>query len=290
MLEALGRATEAIALVRAQADGGNRVARPVLAGLLARNGRVDEAIESLRPDVDDAFLLRALVETTEGHGRDAEVAALIRPLVENETRCWKREPLIQLSRVLERQGRADEAVALLRPRAADAPNTAAGSLVHVLARNGRAEEAIEAALPLLEDRESDWLLASLTQMFADQGRAEAALGLVDHKIRNADTQERETLIPYRVWLLEEMGRLEEALAQARAIVDDVYSLRARNVASVLEKAGRPDEAITVLRGSTDRTDRLDLAHLLIRQGRPDEAVELFRPTGTPGDEPPHKDS
>ncbi|MFF3418456.1 hypothetical protein ACFYW9_27685 [Streptomyces sp. NPDC002698] len=117
-------------------------------------------------------------------------------------------------------------------------------------------------------------------MFVSQGRAEAALGLVDCRMQMADAEERETLIPWRVWLLEEAGQLEEALAQAQAMVDDVCSLRTCNVASVLEKMGRTDEAIAMLRGSTDGTDHRELAHLLIRQGRPDEAIELLRSTGT----------
>ncbi|MEV4079403.1 hypothetical protein ACGFJC_52460 [Nonomuraea fuscirosea] len=105
---------EAIELVRAQAEGGKRRAWDALARLPARHGRVDEAIEVLRPYLADWFLIEALAEASEGHGRDEEVVELLRPAVEDKMHAG--EPwnaVIVMGRVLDRQGQVDEAFDLL---------------------------------------------------------------------------------------------------------------------------------------------------------------------------------
>ncbi|MFF3418457.1 hypothetical protein ACFYW9_27690 [Streptomyces sp. NPDC002698] len=189
VLEALGRAAEAIALVRAQVDGGNWVARPVLAGLLARNGRVDEAIELLRPDLDEVFLLRALVETTEGHGRDAEVAALLRPLVENETCCGNREALIQLSRVLERQGCADEAAVLLRSRIdADFKHVVHVGVVKELGELLVRQDRLAELRAFVAEPQGEHALSVLATRLDELGRVDEAVALL--RPRAADGRHR----------------------------------------------------------------------------------------------------
>ncbi|MGW9211850.1 hypothetical protein ACWGR4_33380 [Embleya sp. NPDC055664] len=69
VLHALGRGEEAIAMVRAHAEGGERDAWNSLARLLADNDRIDEAIEALRPRLSDWYHLAALVEISEDRGR-----------------------------------------------------------------------------------------------------------------------------------------------------------------------------------------------------------------------------
>ncbi|MFF4547679.1 hypothetical protein ACFY1J_26190 [Streptomyces sp. NPDC001406] len=331
---------EAVELVRAQAEAGERLALAELAGLLARHGRVGEAIDVLRPHLADWFLLEALAEATEGHGRDAEVADLVRTLVESETGTGKPgNAVIVLSRTLERQGRADEAVEVLsahidsghhrnvntleefagllarqdrlgllrafvagphglygvsplaerlaelgrldeavealRPFA-DASANAASSLVDLLGRHGRVDEAIEVARPHLAESDCTCMLAVVLELMTDHGRAAEALGLLAEVVEHTRAEERDSLAHYRIWLLGEAGRTEEALAEAQGLGQDAYPSRAVSVARLLADRGRREEAIAALQGTTEDSDRRELAHLLIEQGRPNEAVDLLR--------------
>ncbi|MCX4690569.1 hypothetical protein OG401_40830 [Kitasatospora purpeofusca] len=150
LLEEWGREQEAIDLSRPYARAGDSLVLDFFARLLARHGRAAEAFALLRPGIEDWFLARALVDVAEAAGRDEEVAALLQTRIEaavpacDDPDCHRlrMEPsnaFALLATVRERQGRVDEAIALLRRREVTSVNSR-DALADLLARHGRIEE------------------------------------------------------------------------------------------------------------------------------------------------------
>ncbi|MET8629180.1 hypothetical protein ABZW30_36525 [Kitasatospora sp. NPDC004669] len=343
LLERWGYAEEAIAFVQvlSEAGVGKGSAFAYLTRLLARHGQGEAAYELLRPYVKESQFAAALVDVTEGLGRDEEVAELLaariaapaggRPHV--ELGIPEPENVVGLLAVVrERQGRVDEAVALLRTRkvtsvngrdqladllarreriedlrayaaedplggaatalaellelrgdiegavdvyraaAAESPNPAV-LLALLLARHGRGDEAIGVlrALPWAKGGSEDWVVDILCTLYVDQRRAEEGLTYLDGVLARFDSPSWE-YVRLRPRLLAACGRLEQAIEELRAGVDDPFV--AEELATLLADAGRPEEAVAAL-GSADRSLR---ASLLVTLGRIDEAMALFHPT------------
>ncbi|MFC3576677.1 tetratricopeptide repeat protein [Streptomyces yaanensis] len=244
LLEESGRSEEAIALVRPHAEAGDRLAVRGLAELLAGQGRIDEVIALLGPGVGDWYLEQALVDLTEGHGRDEEMLALL-PVVEPECGCSRHwgdtvRTAGLRARVLERMGRVDEAVTLLRAhvhRDNVTYGNAVEQLADVLARHGR--------------------ITDLRDLAAGYGGLDAARRLAG--------------------LLEEECP-DEAVEVLRTHAADGSPNAAWCTAELLRKHGRVDEAIEVLRAAARRgaDDWIihELGELLVGQGRADEALAV----------------
>ncbi|GAA0910147.1 tetratricopeptide repeat protein [Virgisporangium aurantiacum] len=335
VLDECGRTDEAIELVRRHLTAGGPYGATRLAALLARQGRTDEVIGLLGPHVADFVYAEALVALTAGTGRDEEVASLLRERIEADRHRAGRWPNLPpntealLVAVLERQGRIDDAVAVLRARlrSGDASANHVEHLAEILARHGRerelrllAAEADGAAWPLavwLEEQgrvdqavevlrpladggssnaaavlaelltrhgrvdeavgilrstpDDECLLTLLCDLLISQGRPDEALAAVDDvAARHGDMWSELRVQRWRV--LAQCGRIEEAIAAAR----DVPYLTTE-LADLLVEAGRPDEAITVLRRAQhDAWSTTQLAKLLIQQGHVSEAIEPFR--------------
>ncbi|MFE2867712.1 tetratricopeptide repeat protein [Embleya sp. NPDC059259] len=353
VLNARGRGEEAIAAVRARAEAGERDAWNPLARLLADNGRIDEAIEVLRPRLGDWYHLEALVETTEGRGRDTRVIDLLRRLVGGGG-PWN--GTVMLARVLERGGRVDEAVEALRARIDGARYTSTndveeltailarndrldelrllatgpharwavaslagrleesgrvedavatlrsavkarvpcveGRLALLLARIGRLEEAVEAVRPELDDADCSCLIVEFLDLLIAGGGAAAALDLAAETAkRNPHVAEYVTGL--RPWLLSEVGRGEEAIAEVVARIEGDDDRRGvEQLAGLLESQGRIDEAITALWDYAADTGygRTHLARMLIGRGRVEDAIAVHRlptppPAPCPADDP-----
>ncbi|MFF5225700.1 hypothetical protein [Dactylosporangium sp. NPDC000521] len=135
LLEGQGRVGEAIDLVLPFVVAGDRHALHFHAGLLLRRGRAGEAFAMLVPHVADGLLAAVLVEAAAAAGRDEEAAALLTARIEAGAVRWEHRPavVVLLAGVRERQGRVEEAVAIL-----SAHNRFA--LAGLLARHDRVEE------------------------------------------------------------------------------------------------------------------------------------------------------
>lgn len=319
------------------------------AEVLVRAGRAEEAVDVLAPYLRDRRALGALVELTEGQGCDARVLELLAPLAEEFRRSPGRggnglwEALSGQARVLERSGRADEAI---RQFGADVaarrygPQNNVESYAGLLARHGRIEElrsladteshaGVPGYVGALEDAgraeeaeaylrglvaagKPGWYESMLMELLFRQGRPadgiEAAAGtfddlhdsnllqpalllLAEHGLHDraiALTQERspEFLAEHeahwvrsnRWWLMGEVGRAPEALAEIEALrggevdlVDEVED-RELTVAWLLAQDGRVAEADALLRAIPGKRAGTQLAELLIRQGRFAEAI------------------
>ncbi|MFE5720903.1 tetratricopeptide repeat protein [Streptomyces erythrochromogenes] len=242
------RVDEAVALLGGPAGSGDRRAALQLAPLLARLGRIDEVVALLGPRAADQASAETLVEVTAGHGRDAEIAALLPavgvgatdPFERGSSDAWNTVPLH--ATLLERQGRVDEAADLLRRHVhVDGVMYAdhAQQLAGLLARHGRE--------------------AGLRAFAADGGEEYALFALADH--------------------LEARHRVDEAVETLRRAAGVPAGPHvALHLAELLVRHGRRAEAIEVLRpvphtmGGDPEWILRPLCRLLADEGRPDEAL------------------
>lgn len=247
LLERWGRAEEAIELARPHASTGGPPLE-FLARLLARHGHTDEAITRLSAGIDDWLLATALVDIAEGAGRDEDIAALLAARIPAQHRCdnpWCCRGLAPdsaiglLATIRERQGRVDEAIALLHTRQHVTSVNNHDQLADLLARHDRIEEL----------------------------RAYAATEYLGHAARRLAE------------VLEERGDVEGAIAvyQQRGDSPIRQGHGAVELARLLARHGRGDEAIAVMRVQADAHSWDDwilhtLSDLCLGQGRPDDGL------------------
>ncbi|KUN75598.1 tetratricopeptide repeat protein [Streptomyces griseoruber] len=317
LLEGWGRVDEAIEITRVRMEAGHPMALESYTRLLARHGRADEAFTLLLPHIGE-LSLGTLVDVAAAAGRDEEAAALVSARTEH--RCsdfpWccrglDRDTAIGvLAKIRERQGRIDEAIALLRTSTMLLNNRE--QLAALLARHGRLDElrataatddsryAVQQLARLLEERsdvegaiaayrQADGLVAhdpnsafEVAQFLARHGRGNEAIDVMrlQADIRNGDD-----------WILHALselylgqGRPEDGLAHLDALAAarggeeywDLYWIRLPLIAA----RDGVDEAIAQARCHPESATwyaALHLAELLVGAGRTEEAVAVLRP-------------
>ncbi|WP_424643038.1 hypothetical protein [Embleya sp. AB8] len=309
-----GRGAEAIALVRPAAERGEGFAIERLAVLLAGEDRIDDVIALLAPHTADMSRARELVDLTAGRGRDDKVLGLL-PAVPAEPPFGEFPGVVGLpAEVLERQGRVDEALALLATRVHH-PNGSVNVVeqyADTLARHGReaqlrdfadgaggargARAASRLAILLEEQGRVDDAVDAL-RPFVATGDPNPALETAEILFRHDRVDEAvELLRPesglayYEAWVLQslfirlvERGRAQEALAIVdglAAVGDMSVELFALHV-WLLSELGLAERAIAEVRARPDADTsnmRGHLVNLLTLTGRLDEAVEILTPS------------
>ncbi|MFC4068422.1 tetratricopeptide repeat protein [Actinoplanes subglobosus] len=330
LLQRQGRTGEAVAMARSH-PGADRA---FLGRLLARAGQAGDAYDLLRPGIDDASLAAALVDVAAPAGRDEDTAALLTARIAAAVRRCDHpgcddvavtpfNAVDLLATIRERQGRIDEAIALLHTREMTSINdrdqladllarhgrldelrayAAADTLGHgarvlaglleqrgdidgaiavyrqpglscdvelaeLLARHGHVDEAT-AVLRAFAARGDDWTVDVLCGHYPENGRAAEGLAYLDGL--GADDWEYFRL---RLPLLAALGRRDEAITLAQAHPEGGTWYAAGVIAALLADAGRPEQALAVLR----RHDlRHDMARLLIGLGRVPAALSVLR--------------
>ncbi|MFE2472903.1 tetratricopeptide repeat protein [Streptomyces mirabilis] len=285
---------------------------------LVRAGRVDDAIGVLGPHLRGGRLLGALVEMTEGQGCDERVLELLAPIAEefrhDPKQCddlWGALPA--QARVLERSGRADQAIRLLGADMAArryGPQNNVKFYAELLARHGRVEElrdladtqryaAVSPYVTALENlgrageaeaylrdliaaKHPGWHESTLMGLLIRQGRVDDAIEAVEHTF---DDLYDGNLLQATLIVLADRGLHDRALGLTEGrspeflAENDEFWLRS-NRWWLMGESGRAREAIAEIQAlPADRVEdrELTIAWLLAQDGRVEEAIALLRP-------------
>ncbi|MGW5932468.1 tetratricopeptide repeat protein [Streptomyces anulatus] len=244
-------------------------AQDLQAQVLERAGHVDEAVRGLGADIAASrFLvqntLTAYAELLQRNGRIDE----LRELGIGE---HAHVGLPYYARALEDRGRADEAETFLRRFiAADEWDRFRWPLIELLGRQGRIAEAVEVGRPTFDHHDA-CLLESVIHLLSEAGRFDDALAILDERDAAYIDEHPSWFHTNRIGLLGEAGRYEEALAYAKTLPTDVYGLTS-STAWILEQSGRVEEALGLLRADAD-VEAWEVAALLIKHGRAEEAMD-----------------
>jgi thioredoxin-like negative regulator of GroEL len=264
LLAEQGRIDNAIAVVRPHAEAHTGDAPWRLDDLLAQQGNVQEL--RARADGGELSAIRRLADLFAQQGRIEDAIAIVGPLG-NSGDEWAGERLAEL---FAGQGRFDDALTILKAHAAIGQRGPAFMLTDLLEGLGRTDQL----------NGGQWLAEKL----AKQGRVDKLRTLAD----GGD--------PYAAKRLAELfageGRTDELHARADAGDQNAAEL----LADLLAKRGYVDDAIAVLRAHIRTGYEVRFGHdlgsgymawklsdLLARYGRADEAIAILRPYADGGD-------
>ncbi|MGW0594946.1 helix-turn-helix domain-containing protein [Streptosporangium sp. NPDC002607] len=224
-------------------------------------------------DAGDESAATSLVGLLVEQGRAEEAIAVLR------TRADTGDDIaaLRLSGLLVEQGRAEEAIAVLRTRADIGDPYAAYHLVNRLVEHGRAEE-----LRARADTGDTYAAQRLVNLLLDQEQVEEAVAVLRPHARAGGEDAGDDYATYAalqlVGLLAELELVEELCA--RADTGDTYA--AGRLASLLAEQGRAEE-LRVRADTGDARAARWLARLLTEQGRVEEAIAALRPHADTGD-------
>ena len=203
------------------------------------------------PRLGGWWLTSCLVEITEGQGRDNQVLELLDPLADSVRQAggearWNhpcRNAQELQAQVLERAGRADEAIRILGADIAAGHFLTQNTLTthaELLVRHGHIEELRE----LGTGQHAGVVLPYYAQVLEDHGRAREAEAVLREFIDSAEDPDcyRWPLIE----LLARQGRLDEAVEVGRPTFDYHDACLLEGVIHLLYEAGRLDEALAIL--------------------------------------------
>lgn len=316
LLGAVDRDEEAISLLYPFAVVGERSALWELAPLLVRRGRPEEAYALLMPHMADWYLAEPLADVALALGRGDEVAELLAARIAPDRpceRCGSSECAVRgiepfkavnlLASVRERQGRTQEAIAILYAHGAAQVNNR-DPLAELLVKHGRIEElrayaasgdqpsAIRRLAEHLEEQgdvagaaevyrphvERDFGHARilLAQLLARHGRGGEAI-----EVMRARDSHDDCALDLLCGMFAAEGRAEEGLAhldslKARRGKEEWELFRLRG--PLLAACGRLDEARKQAREHPEGASWYaveELARLLAGSGRGEEAAALL---------------
>lgn len=279
--DGLGRDEELIELLRPRVrqnpgmwshDAATAV--ELLATVLERAGRVDEAVAALRTSIgaNSSIHINTFEQVADilvRHDRLDELREVI-------AGRGGRHAVSRLADHLAERGDVDAALEALYAVPESPDYRPDGHAARILINAGRTEEGLSAMRNIL-DPSHQCATREWWQLMADHGRADEALAAIDELAADWDQGMTWELLCERVWLLDYAGRKEQAAAQLRAHpeIDTWYG--AWTLSDLLIDAGKLDEAAAVLEPSVREGRNIDnMAKLMIRQGRVTDAIGLLQ--------------
>ncbi|MFH8379035.1 hypothetical protein ACH4A7_36620 [Streptomyces cyaneofuscatus] len=247
-----GRVQQALDAVRPDEEGlASEWVCHDFAELLAKAGRLNEAITVLRPHLDREWILSTLVELTEGQGRDEQVLELIAPHAERARSArgeerWGFHPSNAQDLQAQVLERAGRVDEAVRMLGAD---IAAGHFVVqntliAYAKLLRRHGGVEELRVLGTGERADETLAYYARALEDDGQAGEAEAVLRRFIAAAEYPDR-----FRwplIELLGRQGRIEEAIEVGRPTFDYHDACLFEGVIHLLHEAGRLDDALALL--------------------------------------------
>ncbi|HUZ52469.1 MAG TPA: helix-turn-helix domain-containing protein [Streptosporangiaceae bacterium] len=283
LLEQIGQIDEAAATWRrlAGSDDMDVYSMRSLTSLLARAGRIDEAVEVSQQLADRGYdyaveALAGLLEEAEKRDEAVAVWQLL-------ARRGDIYAMRMLARLLEQVGQIDAAAAVWQPAAEHDETYAMEGLAGVLERAGRIDDAVAVWQPAAQAGEV-YAMRALADMLERAGRIDEAIALWEPAAERGDSSAMEAVAR----LLDQVGQFGLAVVMQQRLAasdqDSDYPMRA--LADMLERAGQTDDAVAVWRRADERGDPLargGLAGVLERAGRIDDAVAVWQPAAQAGD-------
>lgn len=287
LLEEWGRPQEAIAMARLPETGG-RTPLEYYTRLLTRHRCGEEAFALLLPHIKDWFLASALVDAAQSIGRDEDAAALLAERIKVGRTCdtpgctrHRVEPdnaVSLLAEIRERQGRVEEAVALLHTRDVTSVNSR-DQLADLLARHHRVEE-----LRAYAATDSHGQAARrLAQVLEEGGDVEGAIAVYHGP--EASRVHRFHRAVHLAELLVRHERGEEAVAVMREAADSPGGFEdwiVHTLCDLYTDQGHPQDGLDYLDTLKERRGEEEWELFRLRPGlmaacgRREEAIELIR--------------
>ncbi|MFC9250003.1 tetratricopeptide repeat protein [Amycolatopsis thailandensis] len=268
LLAEQGRVNEALGLMSAHGDDNGWITAFEVGDRLAEQELKDEAISFLGPYVENCggFLLCKLADLLADQGRPEEAISLLRRHAENGDH-WAS---YSLAKLLPQQGLLEEAIRLFRSDAEDGDRSAAFELAELLSQQGRLEEAISLLRPHAENTGDELGIYALVDLLADHERPEEAIRLLrPHAEKGA-----EWAVSKLTELLVEMGRVDEAIilcTRVEKIWEEEFSplfarsdegwLNLSRLAALLARQGQAEKAISLLSRHAEKGDGFILSPL-----------------------------
>jgi serine/threonine-protein kinase len=222
------------------------------------------------------------------HGQQQEAVALLRQLVADNPRFTP--AYLYLGTTLEEQGNRSEAIATyqkaLELAAKDQPDATHqftfNSLVRMMEKQGRLDEVVALGREEIQRHPKEaWPYQSLCNILEQQGKKAEAIALW----QKAAEQNPSAVWPYTLLGLyfSRQNQLDEAIAAFRQACQrdpksaDSYS----NLSRLLRQQGKADEALAVWREAIQRHPKeswpyIAFSYFLTQQGKPDQALALMR--------------
>ncbi|MFI9383091.1 tetratricopeptide repeat protein [Kutzneria sp. NPDC052558] len=201
---------------------GERLPTRFFGRLLARHGHQDEAFALLSAGIDDWLLANALVEISKEMGRDDDIAVLLVARIPAEHRCDgppgfhgldEDTAISLLATIRERQGRVDEAIALLHTRRHIKSVNNHDQLADLLARHDRIEELREYAVSECHGHAAQ----RLAEVLEERGDVDGAIAV--YRTLGGSTARQVHGSVQLAQLLARHGRVDEAIEVMRMLAD-----------------------------------------------------------------------
>jgi tetratricopeptide (TPR) repeat protein/transcriptional regulator with XRE-family HTH domain len=284
VLEQAGRFDEAEEIWRSLVTGDQTddydYPMRMLASLLARTGRITEAIDVSQhlSDRDNSYAMEEVAEQLESAGKLDEAAAVWQRLAARDDSYAMRI----LAGLLEKAGRIDDALAVWQPAALSGTTYAKEAMAGLLERAGRIDEAV-AIWQSAAEGDDIYAMRHLAALLERAGQMERAIAVWQPAASRGDMAAMEVL----AGLLERAGQTDEAivLRERLAALDESDDAK-RKLAALLERAGCIDEAVAMWQPAAEEGNTSairTLAKLLTEAGRIDVAEWWLRVAVEHGD-------